>query len=524
LNLTPRRPWLEIVGASLTGIAVLLSFPGYGYEVGLDGLIWVALVPLFLAAAGAGVKRGLVLGWCSGLILEAAGFCWILFAIRSFTGFPAPVSTLLFGGWLLYASIPWALLGLVLGACRRKQILWVIPAWVAIEGLFPRLFPWHLGGAFYGRAWLLQCADLLGASGLTALVLAVNVLGFRLILTVRRQAGRPYALGAVVACLIGSALIYGRARLAQVERLESEAPRLAVLCVQGAIDPRSREQSLETYLARTSELLREGPTPDLIVWPEGADQYLFDLTGGRDPLHIHRSKAPGVDFAPVLVAPLIAGGFAGVAERAPVYSNVSFYLEAGQLPRFYEKNRRLLFGEQIPFVDYLPESWRESIYNSLEHAGTIAAGTERPIFHRKGLAFRCLICYEAVLPDYMTECSSSVDFLVNITEDMWYGRTAHIPQHVSVLVLRVVENRTPLVRAANAGPSGVIDITGRFQRGNRIFEPEGVRAELRARRLPTLYQSFGRYLPHACALLLAGLLLARLRPRHRGNGREKVVR
>lgn len=506
-----RQSILQVLGALLSGLLLLLAFPQYGSEMGLDGLVWVGLVPLFLSSVGTGLRRGLLLGWCTGLVLESSGFCWILLAIRRFTGLPSPVAALIFSLWVLYASIPWALLGGLLGASGRSSSLSrALLCWVSIEGLFPRLFPWHLGGALHGREWIVQCADLLGASGLTALVFLWNALVFTVVGWLRGKRGLPYGLAVVSVVLLAAALLYGRSRLEYVTGVTGEAPSLRVLLVQGALDPAQRsDRGLEHYISETEKLLESSGGPDLIVWPEGADQYPFNLTPRESPWLFHKGHVPPERLIRRITAPLVAGSAGYARGRLPEFSNVAFFLEPGKQPFFYEKNRRILFGEHVPCIGWLPESWRREIFQNI---GTLWPGEGNPPMRLGNATFKNLICYEAVLPGYICESSRGADFLVNITEDVWYGQTAHISQHVSVLILRVVENRTPLVRCANMGPSGVIHATGRFERGKKVFAPEGVWSELRPRSLPTVYRSWGRHLPLAI-LVLVGLewIVRRLR-------------
>ena len=232
---------------------------------------------------------------------------------------------------------------------------------------------------------------------------------------------------------------------------------------------------------------------DLTVWPEGADSCPFDLTPGEDPWRAHRDESS----TPLLLRdafpiPVLTGAVGYNANRSPPISNIAAYIQPGKEPLFYEKNIRMPFGEVVPFLDLVPKDLQRALGL---HVGTIYAGTQNPVFHLGDLSFRNLICYEAIFPSYLRQAAEGVDFLVNITEDIWYGRTAHIPQHVSVLVLRVVEDRAPLVRCTNIGPSGVFDITGRFHHGEKVFEPETVFAELKVAKLATVYESGGYIFP-----------------------------
>ena len=242
---------------------------------------------------------------------------------------------------------------------------------------------------------------------------------------------------------------------------------------------------------------------DLVIWPEAADPHPFDLTPGNDPWagHPRDKTGRGVLLRDALEVPLLTGASGYRYDRPVHWSGIAAYLRPGQKPLFYEKNVRLLFGEYVPFGELVPRSWRDALGIRV---ATVAAGTTNPVFQLHGSSFKNLVCYEAVLPDYYRGAASGVDFLVNITEDIWYGRTAHISQHVSVLILRAVENRTPLVRAANMGPSGVIDISGRFRRVEKIFEPDVFVGALHAGSTGSFYRSAGHFFPLAMLLLVAG--------------------
>ena len=493
---------LAHVGATVvSGALFVLAFPQYGDAWGLDWLVWLCLTPFFYVATSSGPRAGALLGFCLGMVIEGAGFVWIYHAIASFTDGPALLSAVLFCVLLLYAAIVWTLLGLALGCCRSLPgLFWVLPLWVGLEDYFPRLWPWHFGGALYSREWLLQCVDLFGASGLTALVFLANgVLALLWGYCARRNAF-PLAAGLVLTVLVVGANVYGAVRLERVRSFEATRRPLAVMLVQGALDIEQRHTSgLEIYKARTAAA-RQADGVDLVVWPEGAiseeGKAAFNLSPGGDPWYYF--KRFGLEpLAPDV--PLVAGGAGVVWERRPRESNISVYLVPGEKPRIYEKMIRVPFGEVVPGLDLLPAAWIDAWGLRV---GNIAAGKENPAFFLQDIPFKNLSCYEAILPDYWREHAPGAEFYVNITEDIWYGRTAHIPQHVSVLILRAVENRLPVIRCCNMGPSGVVGISGRFDRGEKIFEPEVLFKECRPGRMWTLHQA-GGYLFSAAMLLVA---------------------
>lgn len=528
-----------------SGVLVVLSFPRYGHGLGLDGLVFVAFLPFFLAATSVGGRRGALLGWCAGLVIEGAGFLWLLFAFRAFTSSGSVLMSLVFGAWLLYSSVPWVLMGAALGACRRASgVLLVLLFWVGFEHYFPRLFLWHLGGALYGRTVLVQCVDLLGTSALSAVVLLANAVLFFsvrwfLLRGTDSEWARPPWRSAAALITIGVAIgVYGTLRLEEVRQAESTAPATTVLLVQGFLGPnrdtddfehtQGFSDSLDYYLATTRKTLdalspEEAAEVSWIVWPEGADSSLFGLSPGLDPWLA--GAAPGhrreqiARFEGLLRTPpsragrvLLTGGAGYHEEHLPPMSNVTAFLRDGSPPIFYAKNVLMPFGERTPFIDLVPDGIRKRL--GLDHIGNLFPGRDNPLIEvGDGSRFRQLICYEAVLPGYLRRSAQGADFLVNVTEDIWYGNTAHIPQHASVLLLRALENRVPVVRCTNVGPSGIFRMTGELDTGEEIFRPARVLKTFRPKRLNTIYARGGYLFPLGCLLTAGGVAIWRWRRR-----------
>ena len=147
----PRLSRASIAGAVLSGVLGILSFPIFGRPYQLDLLIFLVLFPLLLAAQGVGKKRGALLGGICGMTFVGVSFSWVWHAINEFTGMGLLLSLLVYLLWVLYEAVPWILMGLALGRCRSSlQVLLVLPLWIGLEHYYPRLWPWHLGGALYG--------------------------------------------------------------------------------------------------------------------------------------------------------------------------------------------------------------------------------------------------------------------------------------------------------------------------------------------------------------------------------------
>jgi apolipoprotein N-acyltransferase len=118
-----------------------------------------------------------------------------------------------------------------------------------------------------------------------------------------------------------------------------------------------------------------------------------------------------------------------------------------------------------------------------------------------GGRFGVLICYEGIFPALTRQfVADGADFLVNVTNDAWYGRSSAPYQHLAQATLRAVENRVPLVRAANTGISAVVDPTGRIRWQGPLFEPLTHTAEIAWPGVRTFYSRYGDVFVWACAL------------------------
>ena len=315
-----------------------------------------------------------------------------------------------------------------------------------------------------------------------------------------------------VVILVVAMNIYGTLRLQALEATLEKAPKLKVGILQPHTDPRKKfnREHFELLLGKTLKMIRE-EQPDLILWPEGMDPYDYDPRPGKDPLVNHRFPNGSSIFDSVSV-PLIVGGGSRVGEEPEKFWNTAAYIlptdqgDPKNRVSFYHKNILLIFGEKIPFEKYLPQTLLDSVGMT-----SMMAGKECPVFSlesdsaKQSGRFRILLCYESVLPSYARKVASDIDFLVNITEDMWYGQTSHTGQHVSVLMMRAVECRMPLVRCCNAGPSGVVEATGAFDDKTPTFETAEKVVILKPGGFLSFYKAGGYIFPIVC--LVAGLIL-----------------
>lgn len=487
------RGW-RWVAAGGSGVLVGLCYPPF--EV--VWLVWVGLVPLlgavWLGEEGAGGRGeggggGTQSGW--GRCLGVFGMGWVAGAV----GFGMSlqwISEVSVAGWLLLAGYCGVYPGLwavfVAGPGRPGAFggwgrgAWVgslgnlvsavvaAAGWVGLEwvrGVLFSGFGWNgLGVALWEQVALIQVADFAGVGGVSFLVVLVNVVLLqtvvRLVLEVRAGRARPHYDFAVVLGVCALAFVYGVGRLGEGA---GDVVRLRVAAVQPNVpqeqkwDPAYEEEILGRFW-RLSEagILFE---PDLLVWPEAATP--------RAALVDERSR--GLVMA---VASAWEGDFLlGTVHFAPEgdFNSALLVADGGERLELYHKMHLVPFGEFVPFRESFPVfAW---IVGDLVPED-FDAGKEPVVFglSRKPVRVAPLICFEDTLGELARRfVARGATLFVVVTNDGWFGESAGSRQHLAQSVFRCVENRLPMLRAANTGVTCWVDAAGRVR--SVLATPEG---------------------------------------------------
>ncbi|MBI3871618.1 MAG: apolipoprotein N-acyltransferase [candidate division Zixibacteria bacterium] len=412
-------------------------------------------------------------------------------------GCPPPLRTVAWRAWVFgtvfhFATLYWtgwvaipgmlamvAILGLyvavVFVGCAYLErawgarAIWLFPfLWVGHEylrGLGALAFPWtNLSLSQVGYHDLVQYADLTGDLGVSFMVALMNVAVLRLIHSLNAGRRRPALwYSSLLAAGLVLPLIY--ARLALPGLTTTDTVRVAVL--QGDIDSFHKwdegwvDQSMATYETQTRDAAAHGA--DLIIWPEtAAPMYL------RAEEEYHRQLR-------LLSERLSVSMLIGTLEfqtREPegyLRYNAAVAIDHGVYQRDYHAKMQLVpFGEWIPFSN----RWR--VLDKLEVGGAhFSAGNRYVLFDHPQGPYAAAICYESIFPDIIRHfVLNGARFLVNITNDGWYGFSSGPTQHAAIAILRAIETRRPIARAANTGVSGFIDRTGRFIEATAQYVPD----------------------------------------------------
>lgn len=503
----------------LAGFVLALAYP----PVELLVPAFIGLVPLlvFIADRPAGpdgrwaATRG---GLLTGAVYFGIQLYWFAVALiyYSFMAIPAYLSIVavltIFTGvfaWTVHYVRERSGLPLVVLA----TLFWPTLEWV--QGHLGDLaFPWlGLGASLAPFPALAGAADLVGSRGLTVWVAAVN--GLLAMMVLRYRDGRPFRrLAAGLAVLLAVPAAYGIVRYNTLEM----RPAARVAVVQPNIpqdlkmDRAAAIDSSVTAVTNLTERVADQPL-DLVAWPEVAIPVDF----ARSPSIIRHTR----NLSMQADAPILVGTYGVDRGERRVAFNSAFVVDATEVrePR-YDKRRLVPFVERVPFVD---PDWLMSIID-FEYFGGLGRGQVDDVFRAgNGSAFGALICYESIFAELSAAYRrAGADFLVNLTNDAWYGRepwysrSNALWQHPSHMVMRAIENRMGVARSANTGISMFVDPLGRSYERTPLFDPDVRVDTVYTTDEMTLFTRWGDWLGTLVVVLAVGTVVgARLRGRER---------
>lgn len=492
-TLTGRRAALA---AGTLGVLSALALPPLSV---LPALLLAVPGLLVLLGSAPNWKSAFWRGFCFGLGNHLVGLYWITEAIlieaaRYWWFVPLAVPSLA-ATLALFIAVPCALASLASPGWRRVLALaglWVLGdlARQFVGGGFP-WNPWGSVWALPGVAGdiMLQPAAWVGVPGLTlATLLLASAPAF----------GRRGWLG-----LAAGLVLWAGAGVARLElRVPGPAPGLTVVLVQGNIAQGQKwnrtlvDRIFTHYLALSHTAMATVRGPAVVVWPETASPYRL----GQDA----NARAA---IAAAAGAPVLAGSVDFTPQGRPLNALMAV-LGAGPVAAFYDKWHLVPFGEYQP--DWFP------LPIQVVPGGGFAPGTGPKTLHVPGLPpAGALICYEAIYPAQVVDETDRPAWMVNVTNDAWFGNSSGPRQHLVAARLRAVEEGLPLMRAANTGITAGFDAFGR-ELGRIGMRKSGTLVlSLPGALPPTPFARFGLAIPLVLALLAggAGLLHARSKKR-----------
>ncbi|WP_395650951.1 apolipoprotein N-acyltransferase [Brevundimonas sp.] len=498
--------------ALLAGVFAALAHPPFGI---LPGLIGYPLLML-LCERSMTARGAFWMGWLAGFSYFFIGCWWVA---EAFLVNPAQAWMAPFAASLLPAG-----LGLFWGAAcalyRRFAPMGVVRVllFAALFCLFEWLrghvltgFPWNPTGATWaaGSAGS-QFASVAGVYGLSLVTVAAVAAFGPLAGPGRREAriGAAFIGGLVLVALI----VFGSVRLSNARlALTDTLVRIvqADVAQESKWTPEAYQGIVDRYVNLTAR--PASALPDVIVWPEGAlpaSANTVFAAGAPEADAIARAVSPGQTL---LIG--LARGEPGPAGGPDRYFNSLFALndEGGpglRVSGVYDKYRLVPFGEYLPLGGLMNALGVRSLVHM--PADFSAGAKPAPIALPNAPTVQPLICYESLYPGFTPGGAGRPRWIVNVSNDAWFGRTSGPFQHLNLASYRAIETGLPVVRATPTGVSAMIDPWGRVEQDQRLEPGESgvIDARLPEPAMPTLYGRFGDlvfWLMIAGGLLVPGL-------------------
>ena len=484
--------WRRFLVALLSGGCAAMALP----PLGIWPILFLAVPVVVLLLDGifdqihsplARAKPAFVTGWAFGFgyfgvslywvgeafLVDAEVFAWLMpFAI---TAMPAGLA-LFWGLAIAVAAVLWTV--------RSSRVMILAACWASAEWMRGHVltgFPWNAPG--YAADTVLPIAQSASLIGLYGLCFAVLLWATAPVLLMANN-GRYRGLF----CILASAVLafgYGTLRLNQTETIYQSGIDLRIvqpnIAQKDKWQPENRRWIYERYLEMTrtdssSRSLR------IVIWPESALPALLDE---QDGTRRQIAEAAGGQAFTIL----------GSLRRNPqdtdssLFNSVLVIDASGNVAARYDKQKLVPFGEYLPFASVLePLGLRKMV----ALPGGFAGGPGPRTIDIKSIPrFAPLICYEAIFPRTLLDRTNRPEWLVNVTNDAWFGRSSGPHQHLTQARMRAIEEGLPLVRAANTGISVVVDPLGRVLHRIELGRRGSIDARLPAPVAATPYSNYG---------------------------------
>lgn len=458
--------WLEAQGgfavpafAFLAGILLSRAFAPTNFFPAL--FVAFPLFYLLITAAKNG-REAFRRGWWAGFGFFSTGLYWMGHSFTQQDQVPAVLAP-------FAVTALSAVLALYIGASfwiswRLKvtdftRVLVFAASWTLMEvarGTWFTGFPWHLAGSAWANwTYMAQGVYWFSVYGLSFLtLLSAGLLAYSLIARTKVMAllGVAASLGIMV-----SLLAFGYARVAN--KATEFHLETSLKLVQANVKQRDKWKSnlVDDHFDKHLRLSRgqsgKAEGIKLLIWPETAVQrQTFDRKNSLLRWRISRL----LDYNSYAITG--APRYAVDGQNVDYFNSVFVVNSKGELFSRYDKNHLVPFGEYLPFAPLL----RSLGLSQLTGGVSFTPGSERSIINLPGVpGFMPLICYESIFPGEIIGAGERPQWLLNVSNDAWFGMTDGPHQHLALARLRAIEEGLPLVRSTSTGISAVIDGYGR---------------------------------------------------------------
>lgn len=492
---------IDISLALLCGILTALSFPKFN----LSFFAWISLIPLFFIILRHKPKQNFFLGLTAGFSYYAILIYWIPSVPVHYGNLSIPVSFLIYIIFVLFLSLFWGFFFLLFSKIHQSfpKFAFILSPfiWVSFEYILTHIFtgfPWGLlGSSQFKNLPLIQMASITGVYGISWVIILFQSM---FLFSIKYKKKAPFFITLALVFFLHGAGLWSLKKVSLIKNSFYGS------VIQGNVssdiywDKVSTNEIISLFnqhLDLSYKAYSDGT--HLIIWPE------FSV-----PLCFSCSEALYQDFKEKLFhfvqetgCTLLLGTNEIIVSKGTIhYYNTALCLNPALSISQYYKMHLVPFGEYTPYKKIF--SFIEKMTHSI---GEITPGREYFLHHFKTLKFGSPICYEIIFPNLVRKfVKKGATFIVTITNDGWYGKSSAPYQHFSMAVLRAVENRRYLLRAATTGISGIIDPSGRIISQSELMTQTYLTGRITPSRKLSIYTRYGDILP-LFSLTLSGLFL-----------------
>ncbi len=473
---------------------------------------WLIMVPflLLIERIPSIAKLAGILLW-SGILGVAGIYPWLVEAMNHFFTKPIWTLSLIFLFFCTILALQFVLFGVIVAILKKTlPNVWLLAApivYTIVENLNPSVMTMGFYLPFCNRGLaLLQPASLLGASGVTFLLTTSSTGLFLLYQGVVSKNDRLKKIGATV--FLSFLLVHLGLGLLLFHRSANDPPpqtNIAVIQPMSPLkilnsEPDKRTEAAQSLLQLMNDASSQSKEPlDLIIWPEGAAA--FSLRADKyNPEYIQAIQ----EFRTQHSTPILVQDIEFI--RLPDSEKLRYYATATLLDQNDDISQTYRKSKLMPFTEYLPaENTFPFLRKLIPGARSILAGESPAPLEGPGGKFLPVICFETLFPEYIrASVTPDTGYLVNLTNDRWYGERQQPWQHLAYARLRSVEVGKPTVRATNSGVSAFIDEHGVIQARIDVGEKTALLHQI----VPASGQTFyGRHGEIFCRLVLPLALL-----------------
>lgn len=486
------------VASCFSAILLISIFPLFSYSY----IAWIAFIPLLWMIRNEPEGRPFFYGFATGFIFFIGLLYWLIGTMMRFGGLSLLLSISALILLCIYLSLYFGIFTLLIDQIIKKtsiEFSLAVPVvWVSLElirSYLPTGFPWGIIG--YSQAHItriIQIADFTGVYGVSFIILFINALLTDILIHVFAQGGKDQRYKiiakdfALLVITFSIVIVYGNNRVNLFNRQYNN--NVEITLIQGNV-----AQDIKRDITKNYEILEiygslslgvAGKRDQLIIWPESAY---------NSPVAINRGEGFDSlsDWAKNIGCALLLGSPRYDMESGYMYNSALFFSSTGNLEGYYDKIHL------VPFGEYFPIKW---VGESLVKLGSFSSGSDLKLFNYNGVNFSVIICFEAIFPHLCRRfVAKGANFLVNLTNDAWFGKTAAPYQHFDMVCFRAVENRVWLVRAANTGITAFINPLGEVKKKGGIFQRAVIGGKVSVSPMKGIFVKTGDLFAKLCILI-----------------------